>query len=106
MTKPRYEPHNRIVMTLTEILLSYLAQHRIGRLLNSANLFVFGPATKRAPDLSFMSTERMSAIKPGEDIPGAPDLAIEVLSPNDTASTMRRKVKQHLAADARVVWVV
>ena len=106
MTKPRYEPHNRIVMTMTRALLAYVARNPIGEVLTSDNLFVLGPTTKRAPDLSFMSTARMKAIKPGEDIPGAPDLAIEVLSPNDTASAMRRKVKQYLAAGARVVWVV
>jgi Uma2 family endonuclease len=106
MTKPRYEPHNRIVRTISRVLDRYLDEHPIGDLLSADNLFVLGPATKRAPDLSFMSTGRMNAIKPREDIPGAPDLAIEVLSPNDAASAMRRKVKQYFAAGARLVWVV
>lgn len=106
MTKPRYEPHNRIVMTMTRALLAYVAQHPIGEVLLSDNLFVLGPSTKRAPDLSFMTAERMASIQAGEDIAGAPDLAIEVLSPNDTATAMRRKVKQYFAASARLVWIV
>ena len=57
MTRPRYA-HNRIVMRLTRLLLDYLAKNPVGELLNSDSLFVLGPATKRAPDLSFMRTER------------------------------------------------
>jgi Uma2 family endonuclease len=106
MTKPRYEPHNRIVMTITRALLAYLAQNPIGEVLTSDNLFVLGPGTKRSPDLSFMRAERMKTIEPAKDVEGAPDLAIEVLSPNDSASAMRRKVKQYFAAGASIVWVV
>jgi Uma2 family endonuclease len=105
MTRPRYA-HNRIVMRLTRLLLDYLAKNPVGELLNSDSLFVLGPATKRAPDLSFMRTERAAQIDPTQDIPGAPDLAIEVLSPSDTATAMRRKVKQYFAAGSRAVWLV
>jgi Uma2 family endonuclease len=106
MTKPRYDPHNRIVRNISRALDKYLDAHPIGDLLSADNLFVLGPATKRAPDLSFMRTERMKAIQPGKDIEGAPDLAIEVLSPSDTAIAIRRKVKQYFHAGARMVWVV
>ena len=34
------------------------------------------------------------------------ELAIAVLSPNDTASQVRRKVRQYVAAGAQCVWVV
>lgn len=106
MTKPRYDPHNRIVMKLLRALDRYLADHPVGEILSSDNLFMLGPATKRSPDLSFMSNARMSKIEPGEDIHGAPDLAIEVVSPSDTAAAMRRKVKQYFEAGGQVVWVV
>jgi Uma2 family endonuclease len=106
MTKPRYEPHNRIVRAIDRALLAYLATNPIGEVLTSDNLFVLGPATKRSPDLSFLTTERMRQIEPGKDIEGAPDLAIEVLSPSDTAEAMRRKMKQYFAVGARAVWLV
>jgi len=106
MVKPRYLPHNRIVMALTRALLTYLAKNPIGEVLTSDNLFVLGPNTKRIPDLSFMTTERLRQIQPDMDIQGAPDLAIEVLSPSDTATAMRRKVKQYFSAGARAVWLV
>ncbi|MDP8989465.1 MAG: Uma2 family endonuclease, partial [Acidobacteriota bacterium] len=62
--------------------------------------------TKRAPDLSFILAERASKIDSAKDIQGAPDLAIEVLSPSDKAAAMRRKVKQYFGAGTRVVWLV
>jgi Uma2 family endonuclease len=106
MVKPRYQPHNRIVMKITRALLAYLDKNPIGEVLTSDNLFVLGPNTKRIPDLSFMTMKRLRQIKPDTDIEGAPDLAIEVLSPSDTATAMRRKVKQYFAAGSRAVWLV
>ncbi len=104
--RPRYEPHNRIVMAITRALLEYLARNPIGEVLGSDNLFVLGDNIKRAPDLSFISHERLQRIEPGRDIEGAPELAIEVLSPSDTATAMRRKMKQYFSAGARIVWLV
>lgn len=106
MTKPRYDPHNRIVRRISRALDRYLDEHPIGDLLSADNLFVLGPNTKRAPDLSFMTNERLSKIELGKDVEGAPDLAIEVLSPSDSAVAIRRKVKQYFEAGARMVWIV
>jgi Uma2 family endonuclease len=105
MTKPR-PLHNRIALRLTAKILNYLETHPVGEVFNDDNLYILGPNTKRAPDISFLRAERASKIDPNADIPGAPDLAVEVLSPNDTATAMRRKVRQYLAAGAQCVWVV
>jgi Uma2 family endonuclease len=43
---------------------------------------------------------------PDEYFDGAPDLAIEIVSPGDDASDLRQKVKQYLDAGALIVWVV
>jgi len=67
---------------------------------------VLGPATKRIPDLAFLTNERVLQIEPDRDIEGGPDLAIEVLSPSDTASAMRRKTKQYFGAGTKIVWLV
>jgi len=105
MTKPR-PLHNRIALRLTREIMKYLETHPVGEVFSSDNLFVLGPNTKRAPDISFLRAERASQIDPNADIPGAPDLAIEVLSPNDTVSAVRRKIRQYFAAGAQFVWVV
>jgi Uma2 family endonuclease len=105
MTKPR-PLHNRIVANVDYELRAYLKTHPVGEVFNPDNLFVLGPNTKRAPDVSFLRAERASQIDPNADIPGAPDLAVEVVSPNDTAFAMRRKVRHYFAAGAQYVWVV
>jgi len=87
-------------------LKAHLRKNPIGEVLTSDNLFVLGPSIKRIPDLSFMTTERVRQIQPDADIEGAPDLAIEVLSPSDTATAVRKKVKQYFAAGCRAVWLV
>ena len=105
ITRPRVG-HNRVVMRMTQLLLQYLQKNPAGELFTSDNLFVLGPTTKRAPDLSFILAERASKIDSAKDVPGAPDLAIEVLSPSDKAAAMRRKVKQYFGAGARAVWLI
>jgi Uma2 family endonuclease len=105
MTKPR-PLHNKIAERLFRALDRYLESHPVGEVFIFEYLFVLGPTTKRAPDVSFLRSERANKIDPNADIPGAPDLAVEVLSPNDTASAIRRKIRQYFAAGAQCVWIV
>jgi Uma2 family endonuclease len=64
------------------------------------------PDTLRAPDIAFISKARLEreGIPPRfADFP--PDLAVEVLSPDDMASEIARKVEEYLAAGVPLVWV-
>ena len=64
------------------------------------------PDTVRAPDVAFVSKGRMPG-EPPEAYPAlAPDLAIEVLSPNDRPGEVLAKVGEWLGAGTRLVWVV
>ena len=105
MTKPR-PLHNRIAVRLFRALDRYLENNPVGEVFNPDNLYVLGPNTKRAPDVSFLRSERAKPIDHNADIPGAPDLAVEVLSPNDTVLAIRRKIRQYFAAGAQCVWIV
>lgn len=59
------------------------------------------------PDVSFVLRERYEqAGDPPTAFPGAPDLAVEVLSPSDSAAAIHAKVADYLAAGTRAVWVV
>ena len=60
--------------------------------------------TVRGPDVSFVRTSRLQ--DPDEYFDGAPDLAVEIVSPGDDASDLREKIKQYLDAGTSVVWVV
>jgi len=64
------------------------------------------PDTVRAPDVGFVCADRVPSETTTGFFQGAPDLAVEVLSPNDRASAVTAKVQDWLAADCRGVWVV
>jgi Uma2 family endonuclease len=53
MTKPR-PLHNRIVLRLTVAIEKYLEANPAGEVFNPENLFLLGPTTKPAPDISFL----------------------------------------------------
>lgn len=60
--------------------------------------------TVRGPDVSFVRASRLQG--PDEYFDGAPDLAVEIVSPGDDASDLRQEIKQYLGAGTSVVWVV
>lgn len=98
---------SRVTVELLLRLCGFVKAHDLGFCSEGQGgvLLFRGPDTVRAPDISFISKERAAAAGVGY-YPGAPDLAIEVLSPSDRPSRVSRKVQQYLAAGARLVWVI
>lgn len=109
VTPPPGGPHGRATANLVFLLTLHANAHRLG--------FVFGdsvgyelvqlPRTVRVPDASFVRSDRL----PKEGIgPGllrlAPDLAIEVLSPSETASDLEEKLDDYRACGTPLIWVV
>jgi len=64
------------------------------------------PDTVRAPDVCFVRVQRIPNDTKPPFLEGAPDLAVEVLSPSNTKREMAEKVAQYLATGARLVWLV
>ena len=65
------------------------------------------PDHVRAPDAAFISHERLESIGEGPGyFPATPDLAIEVISPNDRLTCVNEKVRDWLDAGTRMVVVV
>jgi Uma2 family endonuclease len=64
------------------------------------------PDTVRAPDAAFVRTERIPEGGMMGFFPGAPDLAVEILSPTDRASEVQAKVDAWLSAGCSIVWVI
>ena len=60
----------------------------------------------RAPDVAFVTRSRLEAGLPTGYFPGPPDLAVEVLSPDDRPAAVAAKTADWLAAGTRLVWVV
>ena len=86
----------------------HVEEHNLGEVYGSNRAFVTGsesPATSRLPDLSFVSNERLRPDLFGALFDGAPDLAVEVLSPSNTEREIAQKVAEYLAAGGQAVWV-
>ena len=65
------------------------------------------PERVRAPDVAFISTARRPEGRlPQGFIQGAPDLAVEVLSPSENPVEIQPKVRDYLEAGSRLAWVV
>ena len=63
------------------------------------------PDTVRAPDCAFVSKARVPDPLPRGYFPVAPDLAVEVLSPDDRPGEILSKVANWLSAGCQLVWV-
>ena len=91
------------------ILGHYIRQHDLGAIFFADTGFLLArdPDTVRAPDIAFIRRENLPSPRPKDAFwPGAPDLAVEVVSPGDTLREVDEKVEAWLAAGAAMVWVV
>jgi Uma2 family endonuclease len=70
-------------------------------------LLARNPDTVRAPDMAFVAQERANTPTSKEGFwPGAPDLAVEVISPGDSYAEVEAKVADWLNAGTRMVMVI
>jgi Uma2 family endonuclease len=101
--------HGKVTGRLHTRLGSFVEEHDLGVVFGAETGFrlAHDPDTVRAPDISFVSNERLPEREPAEGFwPGAPDLAVEVLSPGDRTGEVDEKIDAWLAAGCRAVWVV
>ncbi len=97
--------HARIQRKILGALDRFLQANALGEVFSDTGYLLSAqPPTLRGPDVGFLRAGR--PIDPEARIKGAPDLAVEVVSPSDTASGLMRKVQQYLASGAHTVWVV
>ena len=109
VTPPAGGSHGVAASNLVFTLAAHVRQHGLGRVFADG----FGyelvqlPRTVRVPDGSFVRAERLppEGIGPGL-LKFAPDLAIEVLSPSETASELEEKLDDYLFSGTPLIWVV
>jgi Uma2 family endonuclease len=88
-------------------LAPFVREHGLGEILAAGTGFVIGrnPDTVRSPDVSFISRDHWPTETPDFFFEGAPDLAVEVVSPNDRYGEVLAKVQDWLNAGCPMVWV-
>jgi Uma2 family endonuclease len=105
---PAGSEHGRVVMNVAAPLAIFVKKHGLGTVFGAETGFQIGrdPDTVRAPDVAFVRAERIGGKLGKGFFPGAPDLAVEVVSPSDRAADVLAKVHDWIDAGCRAVWVV
>lgn len=99
--------HGRIVMRMGFLLNRHLEQHPSG-VVGAEIGFVLAsnPDTVRGPDIAFVRNDRVPSRGGRGYVKGAPDLVIEVLSPDDRPRETREKIDGYLAKNVSLVVVI
>ncbi len=100
--------HGGIAATLIGRLFAFVHGRNVGRVFAETGfVLAHHPDTVRAPDAAFVSAQRIrDATRRGPYVVGAPDLAVEILSPSNTHEETIEKVHEYLAAGGGAVWVI
>ncbi len=105
---PPSKEHGTVALLIGALLLSWLKQGAGGKAgVESGFILASNPDTVRAPDVYYVSTNRIQSDNKDQafwTIP--PDLAVEVVSPSETAEEIMDKVSDYLAAGTHLVWTV
>ena len=104
---PAVEERGAVIVNLTVTLGLHVKQNKLGIVYGAETGFTLerNPDTVLAPDISFVRRERVGRVSKGFR-EGAPDLAVEVISPNETTREVENKTRRWLQLGARAVWVV
>jgi Uma2 family endonuclease len=100
--------HGYVCSTLMILLGGYIRIQNLGAMFDSSTAFKMKNGNKRSPDISFFAKERLQGMTelPSGFLEGAPDLAVEVLSPGNTVEEIDEKITEYFENGTRLVWVI
>ena len=106
---PAGQTHGQYAWNIGISLGGHAKANRLGKSYIADTGFILetDPDHVRAPDFAFISNERLNEIGESDGFAqGAPDIAVEVISPNDRYTEVEEKVADWLNAGCRAVIVV
>lgn len=101
--------HGDLEWHIAWVIGTYVRERRLGKVVVGEVLFQLDDAGRlaRTADVAFVRRERLpSPEQASHAFRGAPDLAVEIVSPGDTAEAVMRKIEHWLEHGTRVVLVV
>lgn len=107
MTPAGFE-HGDISVSLVTALNNHVRARKLGLVLDSSTGYKMPNGNLLSPDVSFVARERLQGMQrlPEGFFRGAPDLAVEVLSPSESKRHLERKLKDYFANGTRLAWVI
>lgn len=106
---PAGSEHGAVILRLSIALGLYVEENDLGEVFAAETGFKLAsdPDTVLGPDLAFVSNEKIPPTGiPVKYWPGAPDLAVEVVSPGNTRREIEEKIEQYLSAGVLLVWII
>jgi Uma2 family endonuclease len=99
--------HGSLASLIAHHLLSYLTENDMGMVTVETGYYPKGTRdTLLSPDVAFLSKARLPQSDPQKYVPIMPDLAVEIMSPSDSLSQIRRKAAIYLEYGTELVWIV
>lgn len=103
--RPNLE-HGYIAGKLIYYLNSFMEAHPLGVVTTESGFVIArNPDSVRGPDVAFTSHERLQHIDETGFVQSAPDLVVEIVSPNDKQSEIDEKIDEYLAGGTKLVWL-
>lgn len=102
--------HENICAGLLVVLRTFANARRLGVVLGSSAGYWMHNRNCRAPDISFITLARLGSLgfRPNSKrfFPGAPDLAVEVLSPGNTHAEIEARLQDFFQSGTQIAWLI
>ena len=99
--------HGNATVIVASLLWQHVRSKNLGQVWTEVGFrLASDPDTVRAPDVAFVRSDRLPSKDARGFYRGAPDLAIEVLSPDETPAEVREKLGDYFAAGTPLVLVI
>ncbi|HEY4690142.1 MAG TPA: Uma2 family endonuclease [Anaerolineae bacterium] len=105
---PTGDPHAGYESNFDEYIKTFVRQHKLGKVrVGEVGIYTHrDPDTVRAADVAFISNERYARRKQkGGFLDVAPDLVVEIMSPDDRWNDVIQKLREYFSVGVRLVWV-
>jgi Uma2 family endonuclease len=98
--------HARLLSFLIELFRAFAVEHDLGEVFNEPYQVRFAKRRRRrSPDILFVSSSRLNIIT-DQHVEGAPDLTVEIVSPQSQSRDRRDKYNDYEAAGVREYWII
>ena len=107
-TTPTGDEHGGYEGNFYAPLRAFVQSHKLGKVrVGEVGIYIRrNPDTVRAADVLFISNERLAKANPDGFLDVAPELVVEIVSPDDRWTEIRQKIREYFSAGVNVVLVI
>lgn len=107
MRSPSGWRHGKYERRFGNVLGNFADEHHLGEVMvGEVGIYIRqNPDTVRGADVIFISNERLAQVKSASFLDVAPELIVEVMSPDDRWSEVKQKIREYFSIGVKLVWV-